>query len=81
MGYSTYQMYFYPEHPMHRIVGGVLKAVSQIAYEATVKAEDARTEEAHVRRSGKGSRVQIVNCTTPPALLCVIGRMSRKGLK
>ena len=42
--YSTYQMYFYPEHPMYRIVGGVLKAVSQIAYEATVKAEDARTE-------------------------------------
>ncbi len=42
--YSTYQMYFYPEHPMYRIVGGVLKAVSQIAYEATIKAEDARTE-------------------------------------
>ena len=42
--YSTYQMYFYPEHPMYHIVGGVLKAVSQIAYEATVKAEDARTE-------------------------------------
>ncbi len=42
--YSTYQMYFYPEHPMYRIVNGVLKAVSQIAYEATVKAEDARTE-------------------------------------
>jgi len=42
--YSTYQMYLYPEHPMYRIVGGVLKAVSQIAYEATVKAEDARTE-------------------------------------
>ena len=42
--YSTYQMYFYPEHPMYHIVGGVLKAVSQIAYEATVKAEDARAE-------------------------------------
>ena len=42
--YSTYQMYLYPEHPMYRIVGGVLKAVSQIAYEATVKADDARTE-------------------------------------
>ena len=42
--YSTYQMYFYPEHPMYHIVGGVLKAVSQIAYEATIKAEDARTE-------------------------------------
>lgn len=41
--YSTYQMYFYPEHPMYRIVNGVLKAVSQIAYEATVKADDART--------------------------------------
>ena len=42
--YSTYQMYLYPEHPMYRIVGGVLKAVSQIAYEAIVKADDARTE-------------------------------------
>ena len=42
--YSTYQMYLYPEHPMYRIVGGVLKAVSQIAYEATIKADDARTE-------------------------------------
>ena len=42
--YSTYQMYLYPEHPMYRIVGGILKAVSQIAYEATVKADDARTE-------------------------------------
>ena len=41
--YSTYQMYFYPEHPMYRFQNGVLKAVSQIAYEATAKAEDART--------------------------------------
>ena len=41
--YSTYQMYFYPEHPMYRIVNGTLKAVSQIAYEATAKADDAKT--------------------------------------
>ena len=41
--YSTYQMYFYPEHPMFRIVNGVLKAISQIAYEATAKAENAQT--------------------------------------
>lgn len=41
--YSTYQMYFYPEHPMYMIQSGVLKAISQIAYEATAKADDAKT--------------------------------------
>ena len=41
--YSTYQMYFYPEHPMYRFQNGVLKAISQIAYEATAKADDAKT--------------------------------------
>ena len=40
--YSTYQMYFYPEHPMYRLVNGVLTAVSQIAYEAQVAAESAQ---------------------------------------
>ena len=32
--YSTYQMYLYPEHPVYRVVGGMLTAASQIAYEA-----------------------------------------------
>lgn len=32
--YSTYQLYLYPEHPIFRIIGGVLTAASQIAYEA-----------------------------------------------
>ena len=41
--YSTYQMFFYPEHPMHRLVNGVLKAVSQIAYEAQITAASAKS--------------------------------------
>ena len=40
--YSTYQMYFYPEHPMYRLVDGVLTAVSQMAYEAQVAASTAQ---------------------------------------
>jgi len=40
--YSTYQMYFYPEHPMYRLVDGVLTAVSQLAYEAQVAATTAQ---------------------------------------
>ena len=40
--YSTYQMYFYPEHPMYRMVNGVLTAISQIAYEAQVAADSAQ---------------------------------------
>ena len=40
--YSTYQMYFYPEHPMYRLVDGVLTAVSQMAYEAQVAATTAQ---------------------------------------
>ena len=40
---STYQIYLYPEHPMYMLQNGVLKAISQIAYEATLKADDART--------------------------------------
>jgi len=40
--YSTYQMYLYPEHPMYRLVNGVLTAVSQIAYEAQVAASTAQ---------------------------------------
>lgn len=33
--YSTFQLYLYPEHPMFRIVNGVLTAVPQMAYEAS----------------------------------------------
>ena len=40
--YSTYQMYFYPEHPMYRLVNGILTAISQIAYEAQVAADSAQ---------------------------------------
>ena len=40
--YSTYQMYFYPEHPMYRLVDDVLTAVSQMAYEAQVAASTAQ---------------------------------------
>ena len=41
--YSTYQMYFYPEHPMYRVVDGTLTAVSQMAYEARLAADQAQT--------------------------------------
>ena len=40
--YSTYQMYFYPEHPMYRLVDGTLTAISQIAHEAQVAAGTAQ---------------------------------------
>ena len=40
--YSTYQMYLYPEHPMYRLVNGILTAVSQMAYEAQVAAGNAQ---------------------------------------
>ena len=40
--YSTYQMYFYPEHPMFRLLEGVPTAISQIAYEAQVAADHAQ---------------------------------------
>lgn len=40
---NTYQMYLYPEHPMYRIHEGVLKNISQIAYEAQLSAENAQT--------------------------------------
>ena len=41
--YSTYQMYFYPEHPMYRLVNGILTAIGQIAYEAKVAADSAQS--------------------------------------
>ena len=40
--YSTYQMYFYPEHPIYRLTDGQLTAVSQLAYEARVSAGTAQ---------------------------------------
>ena len=40
--YSTYQMYFYPEHPMYRLLEGIPTAISQIAYEAQVAADIAQ---------------------------------------
>jgi len=40
--YSTYQMYFYPEHPMYRLLDGIPTAISQIAYEAQVAADIAQ---------------------------------------
>lgn len=40
--YSTYQMYLYPEHPMFRIVNGVLTAISQLAYDAHIEAQGAQ---------------------------------------
>ena len=40
--FSTYQMYFYPEHPMYRLVDGQLTAISQLAYEARVSAGTAQ---------------------------------------
>ena len=35
-------LYLYPEHPMYRMINGVLTAVSQIAYEARLGAENAQ---------------------------------------
>ena len=35
-------LYLYPEHPMYRMINGVLTAVSQIAYEARLEAESAQ---------------------------------------
>ncbi len=43
-------MYLYPEHPMYRMIGGVLTAVNQIAYEARLEAESAQENaEANAR--------------------------------
>lgn len=51
--YSTYQMYFYPEHPMYRLVDGALTAISQIAYEAQVAADSAQVLAEAVRTDFK----------------------------
>lgn len=51
--YSSYQMYFYPEHPMYRLVNGVLTAISQIAYEAQIAADSAQATAEAVRTDFK----------------------------
>ena len=51
--YSTYQMYFDPEHPMYRLVNGILTAISQIAYEAQVAADSAQATAEAVRTDFK----------------------------
>ena len=52
--YSTYQIYFYPEHPMYRLVNGILTAISTLAYEAQVAAESAQAtaDAARLYRAG-----------------------------
>ena len=44
LGYmpNTYQMYLYPEHPIYICYGGVLKTISQIAYQAQLDAIQAQ---------------------------------------
>ena len=41
---SATQMMLYPEHPMYRFVDGAFKALSQVGYDAFVKAGDVQTE-------------------------------------
>jgi len=45
LGYmpNTYQMYLYPEHPIYICYGGVLKTISQIAYQAQLDAIQAQS--------------------------------------
>ena len=40
--YSAYQIYLYPEHPIYRYVNGQFMSLSQVAYEASVTATDAK---------------------------------------
>ena len=39
--YNTYQMYLYPEHPMYMFVDGEFRSLSEVAYNASVVANDA----------------------------------------
>lgn len=39
--YNTYQMYLYPEHPMYMFVDGEFRSLSEVAYNASVIANDA----------------------------------------
>jgi len=40
--YSTYQIYLYPEHPVYKFVNGTFMSLQQVAYEASVTAQDAK---------------------------------------
>lgn len=52
LGYmpNTYQMFLYPEHPVYIYSGGVLKNISQLAYEAQLDALQAQTDFKRVVR-------------------------------
>ena len=39
--YNTYQMYLYPEHPMYMFVDGEFRSLSEVAYNASIVANDA----------------------------------------
>ena len=39
--YNTYQMYLYPEHPLYMFVDGEFRSLSEVAYNASVVANDA----------------------------------------
>ena len=39
--YNTYQMYLYPEHPMYMFADGEFRSLSEVAYNASVVANDA----------------------------------------
>lgn len=41
--YSTYQIYLYPEHPIYKFVDGSFKSLNQVAYEASVVADEAKS--------------------------------------
>ena len=52
LGYmpNSYQMFLYPEHPVYVYIGGVLKNISQLAYEAQLDALQAQTDFKRVVR-------------------------------
>ena len=39
--YNTYQMYLYPEHPMYMFVDGEFRSLNEVAYNASIVANDA----------------------------------------
>ena len=39
--YNTYQMYLYPEHPLYMFVDGEFRSLSEVAYNASIVANDA----------------------------------------
>ena len=60
LGYmgSAYQMYLYPEHPMFRVIGGVLTSINQIAYQAMI------SDTIYGRE--KGYTIELSNCIDAP---------------